>query len=291
MRSMTGFGRAALKHQHIQIEAEVRALNQRFMELKLALPRGWGEHEAEIRKLVQGSIARGRVEVAIRYLTLRPPRNRLHVDEQLAKSYVAELRRLAKQLKLSGSLEIDAILSRPEIFQPVEETLDGKVSVELGMRALKHALKAVEAEREREGKVLRRDLATHLARIESAIPRITKLADKSRAEIMANFESRLRSLLQELPINEKRLHEEATAAAQRADIAEELARLRAHTQALKDLLSKTGPVGKEIEFLLQEVNREVNTIGAKSQSAELSRVTVEVKGRLEKMREQVQNVE
>ncbi len=291
MRSMTGFGRASLKRQHMQIETEVRALNQRFMELKLTLPRGWGEHEAEIRKMVQGAIARGRVEIAIRCIALRPPRSRLHVDEQLAKEYVAELRRLAKQLRLSGELGIEAILSRPEIFHPIEDQADGRAGVALALKALKRALRAMAAEREREGRILKRDLAAHLARIEALIPQIGRLADKSRAEIMANFESRLRQLLENLPVNEKRVHEEAAAAAQRADISEELARLRAHTQALEELLGKVGPVGKEIEFLLQEVNREVNTIGAKSQNAELSRLTVEVKGRLEKMREQVQNVE
>jgi uncharacterized protein (TIGR00255 family) len=291
MRSMTGFGRATVKHQNVQIEAEVRALNQRFMELKLALPRGWGEHEAEVRKMVQNAIARGRVEVAIRFVTLRPPQNRLHVDEQLAREYVVELRRLAKQLRLRGELGVEVILSRPEIFRPAEEQVDGGGGVALGFKALRKALKAMEAEREREGAVLRRDLAGHLARIGALIPHIARLAEKSRGEIMTGFESRVRQLLENLPVNEKRLHEDAAAAAQRADISEELARLRAHTQALKELLGKTGPVGKEIEFLLQEVSREVNTIGAKSQSAELSRLTVEVKGRLEKMREQVQNVE
>lgn len=291
MRSMTGFGRATLKYRHLRIEAEVRALNQRFMELKLALPRGWGKYEAEIRKLVQGVIARGRVEVAIRYQALTLPRARFHIDEPLAQSYVTELRRLAKRLKLADNLGIEVILSRPEIFQPVEEQVDGWVGVESTLRALKRALKALEAEREREGKILKRDLGAHLTRIEAALPRIARLSEKSRVEIMANFEARLRQLLESLPVNEKRLHEEAAAAAQRADINEELARLRAHTQALRDLLGKHGPVGKEIEFLLQEVNREVNTIGAKSQNAALSRLAVEVKGWLEKMREQVQNVE
>ncbi len=291
MRSMTGFGRAAVKDQHLQIEAEVRALNQRFIEIKLTLPRGWGEHEAEIRKLVQGVIARGRVEVAIRHLGLRPSRNRLHVDQRLAEEYVAELRRLAKRLKLSGNLGVEAVVSRPEFFQSIEEQVDNSAGVELGLKALKRALDALEAEREREGRTLQRDLAGHLKRIEQLIPKVTALAEKSRIEIIANFEERVRRLLEELPINEKRLHEEAAGAASRADISEELARLRAHTQALRGLIGKEGAVGKEIEFLLQEVNREVNTIGAKSQNAELSRLTVEMKGKLEKMREQVQNVE
>jgi uncharacterized protein (TIGR00255 family) len=290
MRSMTGFGRATQKHHHFRIEAEVRALNQRFIEIKLALPRGWGEHEGAIRRLVQEAIARGRVEVVIRYLALKP-RSRLHVDEQLARDYVAELRRLAKQLKLKGELGVEAILSRPEIFVPVEEQVDAGAGFALGLRALKRALAALEAEREREGRVLKRDLVAHLGRIDAAIPKIAGLSEQSRGEIMVNFEARLRQLLADLPVNEKRVHEEAAAAAQRADISEELARLRAHTQALRGLLDKQGAVGKEIEFLLQEVNREVNTIGAKAQNAELSRLTVEVKGRLEKMREQVQNVE
>ena len=291
MRSMTGFGRATRKSQHLQIEAEVRALNQRFIEIKLAIPRGWGAHEAELRKLVQGVIARGRVEVAIRHLGPKPSRNRLHVDERLAEEYVAELRRLAKRLKLSGNLGVEAIVSRPEIFQSLEEPTDANAGLDLGLNALKRALVALEAERAREGRILQRDLAAHLKRIEQVIPKIAALAEKSRVEIMANFEERMRRLLAELPVNEKRLHEEAAGAATRADISEELARLRAHTQALHGLIGKEGPVGKEIEFLLQEVNREVNTIGAKSQNAELSRLTVEVKGRLEKMREQVQNVE
>jgi uncharacterized protein (TIGR00255 family) len=291
MRSMTGFGRATLKDQRVRIEAEVRALNQRFIEIKLAVPRGWGEHEADLRKLVQGVIARGRVEVGIRCLALRPPRSRLRVDEQLAADYVAELRRLAGRLRLSGELRIEAILSRPEIFQPIEEQNEAQVGADLGLETLKRALKALQAEREREGRTMQRDMTAHLKRIQQAIPKITKLAEKSRMEIIAGFEARLRHLLEDLPINEKRLHEDAANAAGRADISEELARLHAHLAALRGLIAKEGPVGKEIEFLLQEVNREVNTIGAKSQSAELSRLTVEVKGRLEKMREQVQNVE
>jgi uncharacterized protein (TIGR00255 family) len=291
MRSMTGFGRAAIRRGDVQVAAEARSLNQRFLELKLSLPRGWGDHEAEVRKLVQSVVARGRVEVTIRVLALKPPQTRLQVDERLAKSYVAELRRLAKRLGLSGSPGIEAILERPEIFRVTEQESEGPTGVELGLRVLKRALGALDAERKREGSSMARDMASHLRGLEAAVPKIAKLAEKSRAQIMAAFETRMRALLENVPINEKRLHEEAAAAAQRADISEELARLHAHLEALRTLLRKTEPVGKEIEFLLQEVNREVNTIGAKSQNAELSRLAVEMKGGLEKMREQVQNVE
>lgn len=291
MRSMTGFGRATLKSGELQVAVEARSLNQRFAELKLSTPRGWGDHEAEVRKLVQKVVARGRVEVTIRCVAMHPPRTRLQVDERLAKSYVTELKRLAKRLGLSGQLGIAAILERPEIFRVIESENNDQLGVKAGFKALRLALKALDAERLREGLSLARDLKAHLSRLEAALPRIARLADQSRAQIVAFFETRMRQLLAEVPVNEKRLHEDAAMAAQRADISEELARLRAHLQALRTLLGKKTPVGKEIEFLLQEVNREVNTIGAKSQNAELSRTAVEMKGALEKMREQVQNVE
>ncbi|HWJ41505.1 MAG TPA: DUF1732 domain-containing protein, partial [Candidatus Limnocylindrales bacterium] len=124
-----------------------------------------------------------------------------------------------------------------------------------------------------------------------AVPKIEKLAEQTRAEILENFHKRIRELLEDLPVNEKRLYEEASSASQHGDISEEITRLRTHLEGLKAILKRKGQVGKSIEFLLQEINREVNTMGSKSQNAALSQVTVEVKAEAEKMREQVQNVE
>jgi uncharacterized protein (TIGR00255 family) len=291
MLSMTGFGRGVAERDGTRVIAEVRALNQRFFELKLMLPRGWGEHEAEIRKIVQSVVARGRVELFIKTVALRPPRAKLEVNDHLANLYIKELRRVGRELKLSGQLGVDVILNRPEIFHVVEEDNEPSHAIALGMQALRQALKQLYAERTREGKSLHRDFATRIRRVEAAIPKIERLAEKTRAEIRINFEKRVRELLAELPVNEKRLYEEASAASQHGDISEELTRLRTHLDGLKALLKRKGQVGKSIEFLLQEINREVNTMGSKSQSAALSQVTVEVKAEAEKMREQVQNVE
>jgi uncharacterized protein (TIGR00255 family) len=291
MRSMTGFGRGAAERDGTRVTAEVRALNQRFFELKLALPRGWGEHEAEIRKVVQSIVARGRVELFIKAVALKPPRVRLEVNDHLANLYITELRRVGKQLKLDGQLGIDVILNRPEIFHVVEEENEPTHAIHLGMLALKQALKHLDTERVREGRSLHNDFADRVKNIEAAIPKIEKLADRTRVEIRENFEKRVRELMGEMPVNEKRLYEEASSASQHGDISEELTRLRTHLEGLKTLLKRKGQVGKSIEFLLQEINREVNTMGSKSQSAALSQVTVEVKAEAEKMREQVQNVE
>ena len=131
MKSMTGFGRAIAEHDGTRVIAEVRALNQRFFELKLAVPRGWGEHEAEIRKAVQSVVARGRVEIFIKSVALKPPPVRLEVNDRLANLYVGELRRLGKQLRLGGNPDIGSILNRPEIFHVVEEEHDSKSEIRM----------------------------------------------------------------------------------------------------------------------------------------------------------------
>jgi uncharacterized protein (TIGR00255 family) len=291
MRSMNGFGRAEIERGKMRVAAEIRSLNQRFFELKLNLPRTWGEHEADIRKLVQGVIVRGRVEVFVRYTLLGPPPTTLRVKELLAALYVKELGRLGRRLGLSGKPEIEVLLHRPEIFQVSEEENDSRPGVQLAFAAISRALKALETNRKREGKALRADFIRRINTITEAVPKIERLAEASRSEIVANFQTRLRDLIGDLAVNEKRLYEEASDAAQRADIAEEVTRLRAHLHGLRELVESEGTVGKQIEFLLQEVNREINTMGAKSQSAALSRITVSLKGEVEKMREQVQNVE
>jgi uncharacterized protein (TIGR00255 family) len=292
MRSMTGFGRAHLERDGVRVVAEIRALNQRFFELKLSLPRGWGEHEAQVRKLVQGTVSRGRVEVFMRYSATKAPAVKLQVNDKLAKMYIAELRKLGKQLNLNGRLGMETIMQRPEIFHVIEDEDDQvQHGVKLGIEALEQALGKLEAERVREGNSLKRDFARRIKKILAAMPKIEKLSADTRAETLAAFQNRVKELLAELPVNEKRLYEEAAGVAQRGDITEELTRLRIHLDALKELLERAEPVGKSIEFLLQEINREVNTMGSKSQNAGLAQLTVEVKGEAEKMREQVQNVE
>jgi uncharacterized protein (TIGR00255 family) len=292
MRSMTGFGRAHIERDGVRVVAEIRALNQRFFELKLSLPRGWGEHEAAVRKLVQGTVSRGRVEVFVRYTATKAPPVRLQVNEKLARLYITELRRLGKQLNLNGRLGMETIMQRPEIFHVIEdENESNEHGIKIGLEALEAALKKLESERMREGNSLKRDFSRRIKKILAAMPKIEKLSTATRAEVLATFQTRVKELLAELPVNEKRLYEEAAGVAQRGDITEELTRLRIHLDALAELLERTEPVGKSIEFLLQEINREVNTMGSKSQNAGLAQLTVEVKGEAEKMREQVQNVE
>ena len=184
MRSMTGFGRALIERNGVQVTAEIRALNQRFFELKLNLPRSWGEYEGEIRKLIQGTVARGRVELFVKAISVRPPTARLQVNEKLASQYVDELRKLAKRMRLNGELGIEAILNRPEIFHVVEEERDASEAPKLGLAAIQQALKALDIERVREGKSLKNDFAARVKKVRTAIPKIERMAEQTRAEIM-----------------------------------------------------------------------------------------------------------
>ncbi len=291
MRSMTGFGRADLERDGVRVAVDVRALNHRFFELKLSLPRGWGAHEAEMRKLVQDFVERGRIEVTLRRTSLRPSASRLVVNEQLAIQYIQAIRRLGKRLELEQALAPESVLQRPEIFQVVEEDEDYRSEVELGRQALLAALKALDAERLREGKAMKKDLTARLRELERASHKIGKLSAASRRAIVAGFQTRVRELAAIVPLDERRLYEDAVATAQRADISEEMVRLATHLAAFRQLLAEPRAVGRKIDFLLQEINREVNTMASKSQNAELTRVAVEAKSELEKIREQVQNVE
>ena len=213
------------------------------------------------------------------------------IGDQLGQCHQAEFARLGRTLGLAGKPGIEVLLHRPEIFQVSEEETDSRPGVQLAFTAITRALKALETDRKREGKALRADFIARINTITEAVPKIERLAEASRSEIVANFQTRLHDLIADIAVNEKRLYEEASDAAQRADITEEVTRLRVHLHGLRELVEREGTVGKQIEFLLQEVNREINTMGAKSQSAALSRITVGLKGEVEKMREQVQNVE
>jgi uncharacterized protein (TIGR00255 family) len=291
MQSMTGFGRAEARRGALRAVAEVRALNQRFFELKSSLPRGWARCEPQVRELVQKKVARGRVEVSLRIEAGPLAAPNLRINERLARAYVDGLRKLAAKLKLDGMLRVDALLARPEIFELVETDGFDQRAEPVAFAALGGALSALEAERRREGAALRKDFIARLKKLARLARQIEKRTAEVRRTIVAAFKARLAEMLQGAPVDEKRLIEEAAAVAERADITEELTRLRSHMARVRQLLDAAGPSGKAMEFLLQEIGREINTAGAKSPDATLAQLAVAAKSEIEKMREQVQNIE
>jgi len=289
---MTGYGAGASDAATARVSVEIRGVNQRFLDVKVTLPREYAAWESEIRESVRGAAERGRVDVAV----IRTPvaarrRFRVGVRDELAERYVDATRRLGKRLGISGEVTIADVLRLPELFETSEETPVLEPERAALKRALATALKAFDRERRREGDALKTEL---LGRTQA----LRKLAGAIRARVPAAteaFVARVRERLAKLEglpdIEPQRIAQELVTLAERGDITEELVRLDHHLQALAATLKEAGAIGKRVEFLLQEIQRELNTTGSKAADLTINGLVVEGKAEVEKLREQVQNVE
>lgn len=290
MRSMTGYGAASGHVGQCRLTVEVRSVNQRFLDLKINAPREYGAHEAEWRRAISGAIERGRVEVYIGRVA--PPRSAgVALQREVAAGYVKAWKQLKREFGLSGELDLSLFASRSEIFASIESNADVAGEVAEIQRLLEKALAAHAREREREGAFLKKDLQARLKHLR-AIARSLKTAAAAVApRLQARLQKRLGDLLAGTAIEPSRFVQETAILADRSDVTEELVRLESHLGALEGLLRSTDPLAKRVDFVLQEVNRELNTIGSKASDLDVTNLVVDGKAELEKLREQIQNVE
>lgn len=293
IRSMTGFGRAeAAGDQHL-VTVEVRSVNHRHLDLAVRLPASLAGLEADARRRVQARLERGRVEVAV---VVAPAGGRpvpeVRVDRELARRYAAEARVLAEQLGLDDRPPLGWLLERPGVVQLEEaRPADPAALAPLVTEALDRALDELLARRAAEGAALASDLRALRAELLAGLPVMAARVPAAAARREERLRERLRALLADTPVDETRIATEVAVWAQKTDVSEELARLRVHLDEVAALLDKGGPVGRPLDFLIQELNRELNTLGAKADDLELSQAVLAARGLLEKMREQVQNLE
>lgn len=295
IQSMTGFGRASVARGGIAFEIEARSVNHRYLEVRVKLPRLLASLELEVRNRIQERFERGKIDLAVASPEGAAPAPRLEVDLEAARSYLRAAERLREDERLEGRLDVASLLALPGVARFSEpDVLDEDLSREL-LAAVDTCLDAVAAMRGTEGAALERDL---LARAE----RVVELADalEARSETVAeSARARLRKRAEQLAketglYDEARLHQEITIAADRMDVTEELVRLRSHVEQLRQTVAAGGPghpAGRRLDFLLQELGREANTVGSKANDAPLAQDVVELKTELERVREQVQNVE
>jgi uncharacterized protein (TIGR00255 family) len=292
MRSMTGYGAGASDAPTARVSVEIRGVNQRFLDVKVTLPREYAAWESEVRERVRGAAERGRVDVGVTRTPVAARRRyRVGVRDELARRYVDAARRLGRRLGIAGEVTITDVLRLPELFETSEETPALEPERAALKRALAAGLKAFDRERRREGGALAREL---LGRTQA----LRKLGTAIRARVPAAteaFVTRVRervAKLEGLPdIEPQRIAQELVTLAERGDITEELVRLDHHLQALTATLKAPGAIGKRVEFLLQEIQRELNTTGSKAADLTINGLVVEGKAEVEKLREQVQNVE
>ena len=290
IRSMTGFGAGRGASGGEELDVEVRSVNHKFCEVKVRAPRELAVLEIEAGKLVKERLARGGVDVTIR----RPggagglaPR----IDLNLAESYARAFRELQGRLGLAGDVRLADVVAADGVVRLEERTVDPEAAREALRRALGAALDALVEMRAREGEALARDLAGRLDVVEGLVGRVEALGPQALEHHRTRLAERVQELVRGAAVDPARLEQELALLADRTDVTEEMTRLRSHLAQARALLRLAEPAGRKLDFLVQEMHREVNTIGSKSQSAELASVVVSLKVEIERMREQVQNVE
>lgn len=291
IHSMTGFGRGQAAWQDGAVIVELRSVNHRFLEVTARLPRGLGHLEEWFKKAVQQRCFRGRVDVTVTVHGAKGGPREVVVDQSLAKQYHRALSSLKRSLKLGGSIDLAMVTGLREIVSLSEQPADDPKLARLVQRLLRRALDELEAMRAREGAALAEDMSARLATIKTVTRRVADRAPSLAQEAFGRMKDRVEKVLGAEAPDLPRLHQELAVYADRCDITEELVRLDSHMLQFGHSLKRRESVGKTLEFLLQEMGREVNTIGSKANHAEVAADVVLLKAEIEKLREQIQNVE
>jgi uncharacterized protein (TIGR00255 family) len=289
---MTGYGAASADARTARVAVEIRGVNQRFLDVKVALPREYAAWEGEIRDRVRDGAERGRIDVAVTRTPVAARRRyRVGVREEMAREYVTAARRLARRLGVAGDVTIADVLRLPDLFETNEETSSLEGERPALRRALASALRAFDRERRREGTALQRELLQRTATLRRITGEIRGRLPGVREAFDAKVRERVGRLVGVPDLDPQRLTQEIVSLAERGDVTEELVRLDSHLVALGTTLRAAGAVGKRVEFLLQEIQRELNTTGSKVADVVVNGLVVDGKGEVEKLREQVQNIE
>ena len=293
IRSMTGYGRAEAPGARTILTVECRSVNHRHLDVSLKLPRVLASFEADARRLIQAAVQRGRVDVSAAVTTAEGAvLNPMSVNVAQAREYALAARKLADALDLSDGPSLGWVMGQPGVLTREEEAaLSAEEAWPLLEKALLGALALMVGRRETEGAALARELTTLQATLADHVDTVARRAPAAVERRAARLRERMQAMLGDVPLDPARLAAEVAVWADRTDVSEELTRLRAHLTQLGVLLAGHEPVGRTLDFLIQEINREVNTVGSKADDLEISQTVIAAKATLEKMREQVQNIE
>lgn len=293
MKSMTGYGRGEWAQGGVKVSVEVSSVNRKQSEIAVNLPRQLEVLEAQVRDSINRKIARGRVtvRVAMHHGEGKGPAP-FRLNPEVARSYLRQLRLLARQLKIDEAVTLSQLLAAPGVVESAEELVDPLDFWPAVDHALERAMKGLLQMRAREGDHLARDLAERMKIIQKSARRIQQQAPRVQVRYREQLVEKIKAAGLEVPgLDDERLLKEVVYFADRADISEEITRLQSHFKQFEDCRKSSEPVGRTLDFLAQEMNREINTIGSKANDALISREVVVIKAELERFREQAQNVE
>lgn len=291
MRSMTGYGKGVLSENDRQLTVEVRTVNNRYLEVNCRTPRALSFIDDDLRREIKERLSRGTADVFVNYVNASADNKRLRVDGALAGAYSKAARELAAKYGLENDYGVTALMREPDVVtieaaEEDEAMLRGMVKKCLGI-----ALDGLVAMREAEGATIQTDLAEKTDNIEGALKKVIKRAPEVVEAYRAKLAARIREALDSVDLDEARLLNEVAFFADKADVNEEISRLSSHLAQFRAALTAPGPQGRNLDFVSQEMGREINTLGSKSNDAELTKLVIYMKNELEKIKEQIRNVE
>jgi len=296
IKSMTGFASLTHEDERATIGITIRAVNHRFLDLQLRMPQSLGDLEPRVRGLLQKRLARGRVELAISVQIRQASAPTVELNADFASALAAVVERAREQGLVAGAMTPGDLLRLPQAVTIRERAVESDPAVEAQLAAsveaaVEQALLDLDAMRTREGQHLRADLDARKRLVADVVERLRDAAEQGRGAMEARLHERVREISEQLPVDQAMVAQEIVRVAGRSDISEEVTRFRAHVAHWNALADSEEPCGRKLDFLLQEMNREVNTIGSKADGLGIAELIITVKAELEKMREQVQNVE
>lgn len=288
---MTGYGRAVKTLNGREITVELRSVNNRYLDCTVKLPRAFSYAEDAVRQKVKENVSRGKVDVFISVNAVEGENVKISLNRPVLEGYLEALRTVAQDYAVRDDISATGLARFPDVFtveKPEEDEAQNTADI---VSVAEEAITAYNAMRAREGAALAADLRNHAAVVLSCVERVEARSPVTVAEYRARLENKLREVLQSTTIDESRVLTEAAIFADKVAVDEETVRLRSHFDQLESLLAGGGAIGRKLDFLLQEMNREANTIGSKGNDLEQARTVVEIKAELEKIREQIQNIE
>lgn len=290
IKSMTGYGKSSLSINSREYQVEIKTVNHKYIDVNIKMPRIISYLEEDVRKLVVSRIKRGKVDIQISFENYSQDGNDVKINTELAQIYIQSLRKLAEAENLSSNIEVTEITKLPDVLT-IKSNLDENETKEELLQVVNEAIDKLIQMRKVEGEKISKDILDKIARIEQKNEEIFSLSTGLIEEYVVKLEARVKELLKTEELDKSRLMQEVVIYADKCSVEEEVTRLRSHIYQLRYLINSEEPIGKKMDFLIQEMNRETNTIGSKANNLEITNNVVDIKTILEDIREQIQNIE
>lgn len=290
IKSMTGYGKANLSEKEREYQVEIKSVNHRYLDISVKMPRVLSYLEEEVKKEIASKVKRGKIDVFINFENNSTEGKEIKINTEIAKIYIDELKKLAKQEEISANIEVTEISKLPDVLSIQNKQEDERIKNEL-LETVSQATTKLVQMRTIEGSKIAEDLLVRIKVIQEKVKEISSLSTGLIEEYVVKLEGRIKEILKNQEIDEARLAQEVVIYADKCSVEEEVTRLKSHISQFEKLLNSEEAIGKKLDFIIQEMNRETNTIGSKANHLDITNEVIDVKTELENIREQIQNVE